>query len=113
MLHTLGEVWLPDGILQQHNKLALQFFCPACITENVASHINLGPENTVHEGLDWLIQMWQSCLGEPVCLVKHKPIELPIGALLVSDEFKNVCPFQALPSTAKHWLKEFDNVAGR
>lgn len=51
-MHALGQVMLPDGILEQLVKLALRFFRSASITENAADHVNLGPENTVHEGLD-------------------------------------------------------------
>lgn len=51
-LHGLGQVWLPDSILQQHEKLALRFFCSATITENAVAHVNLCPENEVQESLD-------------------------------------------------------------
>ena len=97
-LQALGQVWLVDSVLQQCEKLALRFFRPASITKNAVAHINLCPEHAVHEGLDWLIQTWEPCLREPVRLVRHKPIELPIGALPVSDESKNV-PF-ILPGPA-------------
>ena len=42
------------------------------------------------KSLDWLVQTWQPCKCEPVRLVGHKPIEMAICALLVSDESKNV-----------------------
>ena len=48
------------------------------------------------KSLDWLVQTWQPCKCEPVCLVGHKPIEMAICALLVSDESKNV--FFVLPA---------------
>lgn len=51
-MHDLGQVMLRDGILQQLEKLALRFFRSASITEGAADHVNLGPENTVQEGLD-------------------------------------------------------------
>ena len=74
---------------------------PASITKNAAAHINLCPENAVHEGLDWLIQTRESCLREPVHLVRHKPIELPIGDLPVYDESKYVS--FVLPGPALVW----------
>ena len=67
-LHALGQVWLPDSVLQQLDKLALRSFRPASFTKNAASHVNLGPENTVHEGLDLLIQTCQPCLLKPLRL---------------------------------------------
>ena len=88
--HAFGQVWLPDSVLQQFENVALCFFSPASITKNTAAHINLCPENAVQEGLDWLIQTWEPCPSEPVRLVRLKPIELPIGALPISDESKNV-----------------------
>ena len=45
-------VWLPGGVFQQYEKLALRFFRPAAITQNAVSHVNLGPKNTVQKGLD-------------------------------------------------------------
>lgn len=51
-MHALGQVMLPDGILQQLEKLTLRFYRSASITENATDHVNLGPENAVHEGFD-------------------------------------------------------------
>ena len=50
-LHALCQVWLPDGVLQQHEKLVLRFFSPATIAQNAAAHVNLVPASAVHEGM--------------------------------------------------------------
>ena len=60
--------------------------------------LTCAPRMQYTKRLDQLIQTWEPCLREPVRLVRHKPVELPIGALPVSDESKNVS--FVLPSPA-------------
>ena len=56
VLHAVGQVWLPDSVLQQCEKLALRFFRSASIAKNAASHINLGPKRMQYKkaSIDWL-----------------------------------------------------------
>ena len=49
-MHALGQVMLPDGILQQLEKLTLRFYRSVSITENATDHVNLGPRTQCTKG---------------------------------------------------------------
>jgi len=50
-LHALGQVWLPDGVLQQLDKLALRSFRTASFIKNAASHVILAPRTQYTKAL--------------------------------------------------------------
>ena len=112
-LHTLWQVWLPSGVLHQREKLALSFFCPASITKNVASHVNLCPRAQYTEAsIDWFKRDSPACV-RPFALLGTNQLNClsaPCSFLMKPRMF--TLPFPSPLASPERWLEGFDNVAG-